>query len=171
MNKELIFQAQALDNVSADHICMNDEDLSPEDSDRRQRAVSAIAEVVKSGKILVAEINGVRLTTNWRHFVLEIPSKESDFAGRIAPIVCYGQCEYGPGEEIYESVISDVKQFAGRIRRSIGDDQIEHLRKSFQELKKKSKIRRLKQVSLAGIAAILTILLAYALLKCVEGKQ
>jgi hypothetical protein len=171
MNKELIFQAQALDNVSSDHICVDDEDLSPEDSERRQRAVSAIAKVIKSGKILVAEMNSVRVTTNWSHFVIEIPSKESDFAGRIAPIVCYGQCEYGPSEENYESVISGVKKFAIRISRSIGDDQIEHLRNSFQELKKKSKIRRQRQVSLAGIAAILAILLVYALLNCAEGKQ
>ena len=89
MTEKLIFWAQALDNASPDHIEMRGHKLSPDDNVQRQKAVSLVSSVVKAGS-RIFDRQGVQLTEDGRHFVVEVPSAERDDAGRTAPIVSYG---------------------------------------------------------------------------------
>jgi len=131
----LIFWAQALDNASPDHIDMRGEELSPDDTLRRQEAVSLVSGVVKAGSRIFDQ-RGVQLTEDGRHFVVEVPSAERDRAGRTAPVVCYGEYDSTVGDALGASVAVGLDDFAKRIGRNILPEHFELARESFAELEK-----------------------------------
>lgn len=153
-----IFWAQALDNSSADHIEMRGEKLGADDSVRRQEAVSLVSRVVKSG-IRVFDDCGVRLTVDDQHFVVEVPFVERDSAGRMAPVVCYGDYDRSAGDALGTSVVTGIGEFATRIGRSLQPEHIELTKESFKALKKNSSMRRL--VLRGAIGAVIMALLAF----------
>ena len=123
------FWAQALDNSSLDHIEMRGEELLPVDSKRRERAVSLMSSVMKSGTRVFQNM-GVQLTANDQQFVIEVPSAQRDQAGRIAPIVCYGEYNSAAGAALGVSVVAGLEAFRKRIGRNIERDDLELARDS-----------------------------------------
>ena len=137
MTEKFIFWAQALDNASPDHFEVGGEELSVDDSARRQEGVSSVSTVIKKGT-RIYDVNGVLLTADDRHFVLEVPSAQRDRAGRAAPIVCYGDFDATVGDALGTSAAVAVDDFAKRIGRTLQPEHVELARASFEALKKKS---------------------------------
>ena len=160
MTEKLIFWAQALDNASPDHIEMRGEELSPDDTVRRQEAVSLVSGVVKAGSRIFDQ-RGVQLTEDGRHFVVEVPSAERDRAGRTAPLVCYGDYDSTVGDALGASVAVGLDDFAKRIGRNILPEHFELARESFAVLKKKSSTRKLERVVAIGAVALALLAQAY----------
>lgn len=164
MNKDLIFWAQALDNSSPDHIEISGAILSPDDTVRRQEAVSRVSNVVKAGT-RVFESRDLQMTADEHHFVIEVPSTQRDRAGRTAPVVCYGDYGSTVNDELAKSVAVGFDEFAKGIGRSLQPAQSEFVR-AFEALKKNVTTRKL--VRGAGIAAAVLVLLLLAY--CLESK-
>ena len=118
MEENFIFWAQALDNSSSDHIRVGKKDLTPEGVDQRQKAVSLVSAVVKTGRC-VFEKQSVRLFADGKHFVVEVISAQCDQVGRIAPIVCYGEYDKNICGNLGDEIISQLQQFAAAIGRNI----------------------------------------------------
>ena len=135
MTAHFIMWAQALDNSSPDRIDMHGEQLLPNETLRRQEAVSLVSTVVKAGN-RVFEERGVRLTADARNFVVEVPSAQVDRAGRTAPIVCYGEHNGSADDTLADTVVAAVDDFAKLIGRSLRSEDSESLRRSFLALKK-----------------------------------
>lgn len=159
MTAKLIFWAQALDNSTPDHIELLGEQLAPDDSTKRQEAVSLVSGVVKIGSRIFDQ-RGAQLTEDGRRFVVEVPSLERDRAGRAAPIVCCGDYDSTVGDTFGAYVVVELNDFAKRIGRNILPEHCELVRESFRVLKKKSSTRRL--VRLVGTGAVLLSVLALA---------
>jgi hypothetical protein len=121
MIKKLVYGAQALDNASPDHINLRGEELLPEDTMRRQEAVSLVSNVVKSGSLIFNE-GGVQLTEDGHGFVVEVPSEQLDQAGRTAPIVCYGEYDARIDKAFRAFVATGINDFAHRIGRTFGQN-------------------------------------------------
>jgi hypothetical protein len=160
VTEKFIFWAQALDNSSPDHIESHGEDLAPEDTVRRQRAVSLVSMVVKTGA-LVYESRGVQLTADAHHFVVEVPSVQRDRAGRTASIVCYGDYDGTVGDALGAAMAAGLDEFAKRIGRSLLPEHFELTRESFAALKTKSSTRRLVRMVAIGAAAVAVLVLGY----------
>jgi hypothetical protein len=160
--KGLVYWAQALDNTSPDHICLRGEQLSPDDTVRRQEAASLVSSVIKSGSRIFDE-NGVILTAKRHRFVVEIPSAERDHAGRTAPIVCC--CDYGGTiDDIgWSHVAASVNDFAQRIGRTIRPEHFEATRRAFDALKKKAQRRNLLRVTGFLSLGLILLILVYLL--------
>ncbi len=151
--------AQALDNSSPDHFEVGGEELASDDAVRRQNAVACVSHVIKNGTRFF-EANGVILTVDASHFVLEVPSAQRDRAGRAAPIVCYGQYDAGETDALGVSAAGALDDFAKRIGRTLRPDHFELLRAPFAVLKKKSRTMKLRRT--LGIGALSLALLGIA---------
>lgn len=150
--------AQALDNESPDHINVHGEDLSADDATRRQNAVSSVSRVTRGGAH-VFESSGVRLTADRVHFVIELPSVQRDVAGRIAPIICYGDCDGNMDIEFGTRIYGRMLEFAGRIGRDLHPEHLAIVSHAFAVLKKKTALRTMLN-RIASAALVLVLLLA-----------
>lgn len=157
MTDKFILWAQALDNASPDHFDVHGKDLEPGDTLQRQAAVSKVSSVIKNG-VRLFEQNGVLLTADAQHYVVEVPSAQRDRAGRTAPIVCYGGYDATVGDALGASVAVALDDFAKRIGRTLQPEHFELARSSFEALKKKSSTTKL--VRTVGIGAVGLVLLA-----------
>jgi hypothetical protein len=157
MTDKFILWAQALDNASPDHFEVRGKVLDPDDTVRRQEAVSLVSSVIKRGA-RICEKSGVLLTADDSHFVVEVPSAQRDSAGRTAPIVCYGDYDATVGNALGASAAVALDDFARRIGRTLQPEHFELARASFETLKKKSSTTKL--VRTAGIGTVGLVLLA-----------
>jgi hypothetical protein len=160
VTEKFILWAQALDNASPDHFDVRGEELSADDSVRRQEAVSSVSSVIKNGT-RVYEVSGVLLTADDRHFVLEVPSAQRDRAGRTAPIVCYGDYDAAVGDALGASAAVALDDFAKRIGRTLQPEHFELARASFEALKKKSSTTKLVRTVGIGAAALVLLAIVY----------
>lgn len=167
MSDRFVLWAQALDNASPDHFVVHGEELSADDSIRRQEAVSLVSSVIKGGTRLY-HVSRVLLTADARHFVLEVPSAQRDRAGRTAPIVCYGGYDPATLDSLGASAAVALDDFAARIGRTVQPEHFEHAQSSFEALKKKSSRRR--RVRMVGIGAVGAVLLVLAYLLVRSGS-
>lgn len=158
MTDKFILWAQALDNSSPDHITVHGNDLGLSDAAQRQEAVSKVSAVVKNGARLF-EQGGVMLSADASHFVVEIPSVQSDLAGRIAPIVCYGPNGVSARGVYGFMAVTALTAFAKQIGRTLQPEQLKLVEASFDALKKKSKMGRMvRTAGLSGLALALLVL-------------
>lgn len=160
MTRRLVYWAQALDNASDDHIRLREEDLAPEDSVRRQEAVSLVSNVIKSGSRIFGE-SGVVLTTHGHLFVVEVPCAERDRADRAAPIICCGEYNRVMDDAFGALVAEDISNFARRIGRTILPEHMGVVRGAFGDLKKKE--RRILAVGGIALVALVLLVLVYVL--------
>jgi hypothetical protein len=160
VTQKFIFWAQALDNVSPDSFLVYGDEVSPDETLRRQEAVSAVSNVIKIGTQLFS-VRGVQLTADANHFVAETPSAQRDRVGRTAPIVCYGDYDATFGEGLPASVADALNAFANRIGRNIEPEHLGLVRDSFLVLKKNSSMRRLLRNVAFGTAVLALVALAY----------
>jgi hypothetical protein len=165
VREKFILWAQALDNASPDHFDFRGEELSADDSRRREEAVSLVSSVIKKGRRVYPDkvsdpdkVSGVVLTADDGHFVLEVPSAQRDRAGRIAPIVCYGDYNAAGGDALGDSAADALYKFATRIGRTLQPEHLERARASFKALKKKSPTTKILRT--VGIGAAALVLLA-----------
>lgn len=163
MTAALIFWAQALDNASPDHIEMHGEELSAYDTVRRQQAVALVSNVIKTGRTIF-ELDGVQLSVNAQHFVIEVPSAQRDRMGRTAPIVCFGARDQAADDALGAAVAAGIDGFATRIGRSLGPEHLELARKSFSDLKKKPFQRQPIGVTAIIAAGLLLLVAGYWLI-------
>lgn len=160
MTEKFILWAQALDNISPDHFDVRGEELSDDDSARRQEAVSSVSNVIKHGTC-VFEDSGVLLTADNHHFVLEVPSAQRDSACRTAPIVCYGACDAAAGDALVASATVALEYFAKRIGRSLQPEHLNLVRASFEALKKKSLATKLMFAFWIGAICLVFLAVVY----------
>jgi len=158
VTEKFIFWAQALDNASSDYFDVRGDELSSDDSVRRQEAVSLVSSVITSGT-RIYEVSGILLTENDRHFVLEVPSVQLDRAGRTAPIICYGDYDATVGDTLGASAAVALDDFAKRIGRTLQPEHFELVRNSFEFLKKKYSTKKL--VRKVWILAIAILAISY----------
>lgn len=154
MMEKFTLWAQAIDNSSPDHFNVQGEELAADDSIRRQEAVSSVSKVIKNGSQFYKS-NGVLLTADAQHFVLELPSTQRDIAGRIAPIICYGRYGTEDSGRLGDSAELALKDFAKRIGRTLPPDHLELTRSAFAALKKKMSLAQILR-----IGALIFVLLA-----------
>jgi hypothetical protein len=158
VTKDIVFWAQALDNTAPDHIEWSGEFLPPEAAVRRQGAVSLVSSVKKNGIEIFSE-GGVQLTEALPRFVVEVPSDQQDSAGRMAPIVCYGEYDSSLDETFSTATVKQIDEFAHRIRRTITPERLASTKRALDALKKKYRRRKLLQIT-AVTAVVLVILVA-----------
>lgn len=158
MTEKFILWAQALDNASPDHFDVRGEELSADDSGKREDAVSLVSSVTKKGT-RVYDAGGVLMTADNCHFVLEIPSAQRDRAGRVAPIVCYGDYGGAIGDELGDSAVTALGAFVKRIGRTLQPEHIDLARNSFDSLKKKPSMTKLVRMVGIGIAVLALLVL------------
>lgn len=159
MSWELVYWAQALDNTAADHVELRGEQLRPEETQRRQEAASLIAGVTRTRRPPIIE-GVVKLIYDGNRFVVEVPSREQDRVGRIAPLLCCGEHRVRSGENLGAAVASGLSGFARRIGRSMDPEQGASIRRAFDTIKKKRKRRSTGLAYLALIAVLAVVLLA-----------
>jgi hypothetical protein len=160
MNEKLILWAQALDNTCPDHFDVRGEEIPADDSSRRQEAVSSVSAVIKNAKGIYKG-NGILLTADAHHFVIEVPSAQLDCAGRTAPIVCYGAYDAAVGDELVTSVAIALEHFARRINRTLQPDHLKLVRTAFEDLKKKSSETKFKRTVWIGAGVVLLLAIVY----------
>jgi hypothetical protein len=141
MIRELAFWAQALDNLSADEMEIREEDLS------RDQVASLSTSVARSGTKIYNEV-GVQLVANDHLFVLEVPCAQRDQAGRIAPIVCFGEYNFGGfgDEDRGELVVKALNEFANHIGRTIEARHCDIVQEAFSTLEKRAKAPVLAEI-------------------------
>ncbi|MYM98738.1 hypothetical protein [Duganella vulcania] len=157
MTDKFILWAQALDNTSPDHFELGGKVLGPDDTALRQEAVSLVSSVIKKGARICGK-DGVLLTADDRHFVVEVPSVQRDSAGRTAPIICYGDYDVAVGNALGNATAVALGDFARRIGRTLQPEHFELARASFDTLKKKSSMKKL--VRTTGIMGLGLVILA-----------
>lgn len=160
MTDKFVFWAQALDNSSSDHIEIHGESLASDDAIRRQETVSLVSRVVKVGESIFKS-DGVQLTADNHHFVMEVPSVQRDRAGRTAPIVCYGDYRVATDDTLGFSVAAGIEGFAKRIGRDLQSADFERIHFAFKSLKKKSLTKRSLRVAAIGMAIVVLMGLAF----------
>lgn len=167
MTKKFVYWAQALDNISPDHIEFLGEELTSDDTIRRQEAASLVSKVVKSGTRIFSNA-GVHLTEDGRHFVVEVPSEQHDEVGRNAPIVCCGEYKGQAVDEAFGQFVTEgIGEFGQRIGRTIRLEHLELARGAFAILEDRISKRRIVRV--VGIGALTLALLALLFL-CSRGR-
>lgn len=169
MTVKFSYWAQALDNASSDHILLYGEELSPDDPVRRQEAVKLVSAVVKQG-VRLFDSGGLQLTADSQHFVVEIPSAQRDLAGRIAPIICYGEYNDSVIEGLGAEVFAGLTEFGLSIGRTLRPEYSNLTREAFAALKKKSSRTRLARVATIGLLALIFLILALVFGMGVRGS-
>jgi len=170
MNHDFIFWAQALDNLSTDHMSVNDEELTPDDIKQREDVVSTVSHVVKTGTCEF-ESGGVKLTVNKTHFVVELLSVESDQAGRRAPIVCYGSYDLLDIDSLANLIASRLGDFTENIGRHTDSGYVKLLNKAFVTLSKKSAKKRCIRIAGVVIAAVILLTMIYLIFSHLPGQS
>lgn len=166
MNKTLVFWAQALDNISPDHIELYGEHLSPNDSVKGQEAVSLVSSVVKAGS-RVFDRDCVRITDDGRRFVVAVPSVERDCSDRIAPIVCCGEYD----STVEDAFIVDVANGLGDFAKQIGRNVLqEHLDLLIRELPLILKKKPLLIILLEALKEVFRVALKWVL-RIISGRR
>lgn len=155
---ELVIWAQALDNESPDHIYVQGRELTEDYAEERQNAVSKVSKVTRRG-VRVFESSGVRLTADRLNFVIELPSVQRDVVGRIAPIICYGDCDRNTDAEFGARIYGRMREFAAAIGRDLHSEHLGVIRDAFAVLKKKTALRTMTNW-IASAALMLALVLA-----------
>lgn len=162
MNHNFIFWAQALDNLSPDQMSMGGKYLLSDDYKEREKVVSTVSNTIKTGACKF-EADGIKLTANNTHFVMEVISDEKDSAGRSAPIVCHGIYDLSEINSLSKLVATDFTDFANHIGRHLAPGYDKLVDDAFDTLKdtlvKKKKIRK----SAISLALIVLLALLYFL--------
>ncbi len=154
MKDELIFWAQALDNVSPDHFFQG-QLLDTNSTEERQYVATQIASVGKHGRCDFDDAN-VRLTTFRNQFVLEFPTNQRDEAGRIAQIVCCGRYTY-LSSDLGDIVWSSSCEFASKINRTVSAEYKDIIARAFV----RSRQKKMKKLALGAGLIIGSIIFAY----------
>lgn len=150
--------AQALDNSSPDHFKVGGNELAEGDTIRRQEAVSLVSRVIENGTRYY-DFDGVLLTADAKHFVVEAPSVQRDQAGRTAPIICCGLYEFEDNDKVGYLVAAALSDFAISIGRTLLSEHLEHTQASFTVLKKKrSKPKRAFKI---GVLVLMVLFAAF----------
>ena len=158
MTKKLMFLAQSLDNESPDPIELGGKMLQPDDTIRRQQAISLVAAVAQSGTQIFAK-KGVRLMELDCRLLLEVPSEQTDNSGRTAPMVyCFEQATVD--DHSWQSIAADLSDFAQRIGRTIHPDYLEVQKEAFAALKKKRRMRKLYQFLALSLIILLLVVVS-----------
>ena len=163
-NFTLSFYAQSLDNQAPDQMELNQHPLSTEDVVKRQSLAQQIDEVSLRGSQVFPEGSHVEGSPAafllGDNFILSMPSKQLDDAGRNSRILCYGRVP----DELLESWPSDVVEsltaFAGRIGRTISEDKAVKAQcaaKAIIEKKQRNNMHR-KALWVAVIAIVLVVI-------------
>jgi len=77
--------AQALDNISPDHVFLDGENLPVEAEQKRREVCSLVSSVSMNGK-KIYDADGVRLFLAGNIYVLEVLPQQLDFVDRAAPL-------------------------------------------------------------------------------------
>ena len=120
-NFPLSFYAQSLDDRSPDHVEDNNPPLK--EDDECQDLAQKISEVSLNGyEVFSKHWHSAFLFDN--KFLLETPSDRLDDAGRIAPILCYGDVPDEPPDSWSIDVVKDMVRFAESIGRKVKDEEM-----------------------------------------------
>jgi hypothetical protein len=164
MISRTIFLAQALDNISADHIMVDDEMVPTIDNVLRQDAVSKVSKVTNQSKKSIYDNKCVRLQNDMMHFVLSVRCSELDCSGRNTSIVCYGSKDRLLDVVEQEALIHQLEKFAAQIGRDLDRQIIYNVRDAFSIVKKRA-FKSQKNNLVLMILSLLTILVILILLR------
>lgn len=145
--KAKVFQAQALDNTSSDHLQLA-ESRSELSAQAREQAVAFVSSVSSGGSVLFSQ-DGVKLFANGNFAVLQVISEERDRLGRMAPVVCC--LEHIQGEGSVEDVWGAMESFAQSIGRSFSDPKRLAAREALSMFAKKPQGRGCLALLLPGL--------------------
>lgn len=162
--KTEVYFAQALDNISADHIQLNEEILETAQKDKRASAIAFISKI--SGHEQLRALSGaVKMIASPYGYLIELPSVEFDQSGRIAPIL-YASA-YDANQEIKDRdgdvILEGLKAFANKIGRTLDNRHGKDINACLRELSKKK--TAMIPRALPRILILAIIILALFLLK------
>jgi len=144
-----VFQAQALDNSSPDHLRLaaNGVELR---SPVREQAYSGMVDISTQGTVLFAQ-DGVKLFVKGNAAVLQIVAEERDHSGRLAPVVCWVEqdAEQGLEENNVDAVLGSFERFAITIGRSFSETKRLAAREALELLAKKRPSQSLIALAIA----------------------
>lgn len=143
--------AQSLDNFSPDEMSIDEKQLLPDDKVKRENLVSEVSHIVATSPYQISE-DGIKLTANETHFLLEVISSKCDNAGRAAPIICYGNYDNKSIDSLTDLVFESLNNFARQINRDIPSICIPQIKDMFVKLKKRKK--RDKYLRYSVVAAV-----------------
>jgi hypothetical protein len=129
--------AQALDNISPDHVFLDGKSLSVQDEQERREVSSLLSSVSMNGK-KIYDADGVRLFLAGNTYVLEVLSQQLDIAGRAVPIA---MCIDRSDQDDADGVVEEVLKYAEQIKRAVADDRLQSVRIAIDTLAKKKRPR------------------------------
>ena len=164
-NLFLSFLAQRLDNQDPTHMELNQRPLAEENVVERQGLARQVSEISLDGSQVFSEDSHAAFLLDDR-FLLDTPSDQSDDAGRIAPIVCYGRVPEPPPVSWSDDVVKAVVGFAERIGRTVSPKSQEIASRGVEailtEAQKKGRIRVMGKM-LWGAGALLIASVYYVI--------
>lgn len=149
MMRAKVFQAQALDNSSSDHLRLAEHGAELR-SPIREKTYSGIASISAHGTVLFAQ-DGVKLIVKGSAAVLQVVAEERDHAGRLAPVVCWVEqdTEQGSGTSGVDAVWASLEQFSVAIGRSFSEPKRLAAREALELLAKKQPSQSLIALAIA----------------------
>jgi hypothetical protein len=142
---------------------MGGDTISTADPMHRQKAVSTVSAVSRSGQFAF-EVSDVRLTANSTHFVVEVSSVELDAVGRVAPLICYGPLDECQDNRLGVQMVEGLLEFAGRIGRTVSADSISDIHQALTKLRAALKrAERVRKIVMGSIAVVGALVLARCL--------
>jgi hypothetical protein len=144
-----VFQAQALDNRSSDHLRLAQQGAELH-SPFREQTYSGMASISAQGTLLFAQ-DGVKLLVKGNAAVLQVIAEERDHAGRLAPVVCWVEQDAGQGSGAsgVDAVWASLEQFATAIGRSFSEPTRLAAREALELLAKKQSSQSLIALAIA----------------------
>jgi hypothetical protein len=125
--------AQALDNISPDHVFLDEKELSVQAEQERREACSLLSSVSMNGK-KIYDADGVRLFLAGNIYVLEVLPQQLDFVDRAAPLA---MCIVRNEQDDADGVAKEVQKYAELMNRTVAGERLESVRKAIYTLAKK----------------------------------
>ena len=125
--------AQALDNISPDHVFLDGKNLSVQAEQDRREACALLSSVSINGE-KIYDANGVRLFLTGTMYVIEVLQQQLDVVDRAAPMA---MCIVRNDQDDADSVVKEVQKYAELMKRTVADDRLHSVRMAIDTLAKK----------------------------------
>ena len=151
MTSPFSFRLQAADGLSPAHLEVEGRSV-PDDAEReRATAAEQIVTIGEHGKV-VHEQGGAELLRRGDWVMIKVHANERDDAGRLAPILGWGQVAGGDLEEVGHALLTGLQQFAERTGCTANVEHVAALERAFREEKKHRARKRIGSAVAIGTA-------------------
>lgn len=161
---KVYYLAQSLDNSGADHVYVDEMEITAERVEDYQSIAAFTSKVALSGLTVYSE-GGLMLKEYKGKFFIEIETCERDNQGRIAPILVYLESNQIIDEALIERICIGIENFLKKIHRSILPEDFLRIRSALNRLNKKYSATKIDRSPLVIGIAIIFVIAIFVILK------